>query len=416
MDAALTEELRNKVSPRNRNNKTVREENKKKIIEIVGKFEPTGIDTILNQSALSYPTVFSIVKELVTNGILEKSGYAASTGGRQAFLYTVCTNNNYVVGIHLYSEWFALTICDVKGRIICEKKEDALPTTYAEDKLAEILNERIGKTLVTVGLSFMRLAGICLTSPADPVTALSTPEINRVNIEKLAELLSEKTGVKTTDIHDAALLNFLERTNYALSGMKSYIHIVLEQELKITVYNKSTDQCEIMDTFDCLGHTTVVPDGLPCECGLKGCVLTYCNGIGLYEDYCKRRPTSDGAPVAFENMKHNGVFISMLMLARKKDTAAMHALDKALRILAIALANAAKTLGVYNIVLSGFFTSNDADYHHALEKYTKENIPALYAEKTKLISGMALLDDCSHGACLFLCNNLFPELDNQRFK
>ena len=72
------------------NNKIVRAQNLESIISLLWAHDPATVELLEEHSGLSYPTVFGIVKLLVEAGIAEKQGYATSTGGRKAHLYSIC--------------------------------------------------------------------------------------------------------------------------------------------------------------------------------------------------------------------------------------------------------------------------------------------------------------------------------------
>ena len=75
-----------KPGTRNQNNKSVRSRNIKRILLLVKDLEPVSLDTLVQKSSLTYPTVLGIIKQLEKDAHVENIAYAPTTGGRQAVL------------------------------------------------------------------------------------------------------------------------------------------------------------------------------------------------------------------------------------------------------------------------------------------------------------------------------------------
>jgi DNA-binding MarR family transcriptional regulator len=61
--------------------KVVKEANKFLVLSCIREYEPISQEQIVMRTRLSRPTVVNIVKELLEENLIEKSGYGESNGG-----------------------------------------------------------------------------------------------------------------------------------------------------------------------------------------------------------------------------------------------------------------------------------------------------------------------------------------------
>jgi glucokinase len=104
-----------------------------------------------------------------------------------------------------------------------------------------------------------------------------------------------------------------------------------------------------------LGHTQVVPDGLPCPCGRRGCLERYVSGSGLQgrlraalaegrQTVLRSRTRGDAAALTASHVEE---------AARAGDSFAREVWDDAVRYLTVALANYVTVVNPRVLVLGG---------------------------------------------------------------
>ncbi len=391
-------------SARAKNNKVVRTKNKRKILSLIHIRKQASIDMLVSASSLSYPTVFGIVKELTLQGVLEKQGYAPTTGGRQASYYSICANYYYTIGIHIYVKWISLTISTIKGGIVYEMQNTGDFHAVSDDDLVQKVSLMIDSAITATRIDKDKFIALKICSADQSPACLHISAYrglsSSVDMHHITTEIERTTGIRTNHVSEKVVLNFMERTNYVYSKLESFIHIVFEHGLELSVYRKSSDHADITELNGCFGHTTIIPDGAPCSCGCSGCIETYCNGRGLYGYYQSLIQDQNITIDSFEEMAEIGVFYTILHRCRMQDPFALQAMDYMLSLLGISIANLIKTLGIGTIVLSGFFTSSDSVLKDNLEQYIRDNFPKNCLQDVQVIIGMVSLEDCSYGACL----------------
>jgi predicted NBD/HSP70 family sugar kinase/predicted transcriptional regulator len=389
--------------PRSQNNKIVRKKNIQAMLRLIRKYEPVTTETLMTKSGLSYPTVFGIIKELLDDGVIEKQGYARSTGGRQPILYSICANYHYTMGIHIYTKWIGITISNISGGKVFESTEAKNTLDMKMEQVLAELKIRVQKASSDTSVPFDKLAGICISLPE----ALHDRLFGKASEQILGEMMECLTGADTTVVFDSAMLNFLELKKFAHSELVSYIHVSFSLSIGVTAYRNNEGRDSIIGTRGMFEHTIVVPGGVLCHCGKRGCLETYYNGPALYAQYAAECAARGIALPEYEKLAQKGLFRALLSRCMHSDDAAVTVIRGAISMLGVSLANLVMTLGIFHIMISGLFNSNDITFFNYLSDCVRSNLPDTEKDEVELLLGMALPEDCAYGGCLMLNQRYF---------
>ena len=149
-----------------------------------------------------------------------------------------------------------------------------------------------------------------------------------------------------------------------------------------------------------LEHIIVVPEGAPCRCGRRGCLQTYYDGAELWQYYCacRRDALDDGADPASPEPPEEPLRWLRLR-SQAGSLPARMAVRHALYYLSLAVANLIAATGVGELVLSGLFTSRDAELVRQLTAEIREKLPDAYRERLRLEIGFAQPENAAIGLC-----------------
>jgi hypothetical protein len=406
-----------KPGTRNQNNKSVRSRNIKRILLLVKDLEPVSLDTLVQKSSLTYPTVLGIIKQLEKDAHVENIAYAPTTGGRQAVLYGICGIARYVLALHLDGETVDITITNIRdGKIFHATEQvpqagashetppaaqEPSPTTTVEQhslapRIAAVVQDILRKTR----LELTSLVNICITYP----------EGTQLDMHALATHLGEYLHAPVEAVPDRTVLNYLERRSYHISSLHRYIFVLYDKELSLSVYRGPVETTDALAGRTYFGHMTMDIAGAACTCGNQGCLQSYMAGDGLLQAY---RTAVEQHGLQYRPMveRDSDLFHAVLAESYKGDKAARTAIDHAIRMLAVALANVIKIEGIATIVLSGVFTSTDIQYKRLLERYIAEYLPEDFPTAAVIILGTTSPGDCSYAACLMMNAQYFNQLN-----
>ncbi|MGC1679439.1 MAG: ROK family protein [Candidatus Binataceae bacterium] len=102
-----------------------------------------------------------------------------------------------------------------------------------------------------------------------------------------------------------------------------------------------------------LGHITVEPDGMPCDCGSRGCVEAYASSSGIRGLVARRLDARKAIPAKYLDADGNFSVRAMTVCARAHDPLALETFAEAGRYLGIAIAS---LLNIFNpdlVVIGG---------------------------------------------------------------
>ncbi|OHD30710.1 MAG: hypothetical protein A2Y31_05835 [Spirochaetes bacterium GWC2_52_13] len=388
-----------------RNNKLVRSGNTKRILLLVKELEPVSLDTLVQESALTYPTVLGIIKHLEKESHVEKIAYAPTTGGRQAVLFGICGIVRYVLALHLNGNDVDITITNIRDGKIFHATETIPAQAEVQDQtdkhqsIAHRLVPLVGEILKKTRLELSSLVKICVTYP----------EGTDIDPQLLSDELEGALKVPTSTIADRIVLNFLERRSYHISSLQRYVFILFERELSLSMYRGPCDAAEDLPHRTYFGHMTMDVTGSVCTCGKQGCLQSYVSGDGLLQAY-RDAAHQLGSTWNTALEQEDDLFHTVLAESYKGDKAARVAIDQAIRMLAVALANVIKIEGIATIVLSGVFTSTDVQFKRLLELYVAEYLPEDFPTAPVVILGTTSPSDCSYAACLMMNAQYFESL------
>lgn len=257
----------------------VRKINRHNIYTFIYEQKTTSKQAIVEALHLSLSTVTQNLKMLEEEGLICRSGYYESTGGRKAQTIEIVRDAQITLGIDILKDRVHLTAVDLYGEVTAKISRE-LPFsaddgyyrslgTLAEDLIRE--NDLDPKRLLGAGIA---IQGI-ITADG---TAVSYGQILNHTGLKLSDL-SRHIPCKSLLFHDSKAAARAE-----LWGRKNLVNAI------VLLLNQNMGGALILNRqiFDGLSmhgglieHMCIDPDGPNCYCGKKGCLETYCSADSL---------------------------------------------------------------------------------------------------------------------------------------
>jgi glucokinase len=187
--------------------------------------------------------------------------------------------------------------------------------------------------------------GACTPGLLDPLSgrvlyAANIPVLRNV---ALGALLSEKLDVNTHVENDANAASYGEYRYGAAAGWSSVFYLTVSTGIGGGYVDRNGVLRGALGYAADVGHTTVVPEGIDCPCGAKGCLEAYASGTAI----------ARAASAAYgEQVSTREVFER----AASSEPQAEAIIEEAALFTALGLANAAKTVDPEGLVLGGGVT------------------------------------------------------------
>lgn len=208
------------------------------------------------------------------------------------------------------------------------------------------------------------------------------PNLKWKGIIPIAQLFSERMGVKAMLTNDANAAALGEMIFGGAKNMKDFIFITLGTGLGSGIVANG----ELVYGHDScageIGHVIMFPDGRQCGCGRKGCLETYCSATGIkrtYADLLMSRHEKTNLADKVADAKY------IFERARKGDVVAIEAFDYTGKILGLALANSVAYTSPEAIFLFGGLALSDQFIFQPTIKSFEENLLHIYKNKIKIL-------------------------------
>lgn len=249
--------------------------NKKNILDYIYSQRKTTPHMIAKHLNLSRPTVAQILKELLEDNIIIQSGLAQSTGGRKANMYTFNYLKEVAIGLELLKDNFELVVSDLYGNMLKYEKF-SYPFSYT-DEYCDYVCDKVSRFIDSLELIFDQILGISIA-----LQGLISSDGTQVVYGKILnctgmriEEFSKRLPYPCVFNHDAESAANLELWHD--SSLKNAIFINIRDNLSgaVIINGKFFRGGQLKSgVFE---HMTLVPGGLPCYCGKKGCLNKYCS-------------------------------------------------------------------------------------------------------------------------------------------
>ena len=241
---------------------------------------------IAQQGQLSRSTVSEIVSEILPTGLVAEVGLGKSRGGRRPVLLEFQDDACVILGVEMGAAHVAAALTDLRGKVLAwEEREHPVRTDPRGTRalIAELTEAclqngaRNGRPLVGIG--------VALPSPFDPARPdeLSTVVLPAWEGRLGLESLGERYGVPLMVDNDANLGALAEHWWGAGRGVDDFAYIKVATGIGSghiiggEIYRGATGVAGE------IGHMAIDPNGKPCICGLRGCLVTLIGTPALLE-------------------------------------------------------------------------------------------------------------------------------------
>ncbi|WP_193774454.1 ROK family protein [Vallitalea guaymasensis] len=258
------------------NHKDMNSNNKYVLLKDIITKGPISRIELSKTTGLSKMTVTAIVNEYIKKNIIWECSEAKSTGGRKRTNLDVSNDSLLTMGIYIGRDFLQVGIINLKGQIL-QTENISLKEIKSNEMLIDsifmlsdkLIQSRYKDNIWGIGIS---CAGPLLVSDG---IILNPPDFNNVHELNIVEILKDRYNLPVylqNDMCVAALAEVYfgenrEIDNFIYIGISSGIGggVIINKKL----FTGSSGLAGI------IGHSIVEMNGIPCECGQRGCLEKY---------------------------------------------------------------------------------------------------------------------------------------------
>ena len=333
------------MSEKGLTNISLKKINKSKVYQYIYRKKKTSKQQIVQELQMGLSTVSQNLNLLEQEGLIEKNGFFASTGGRKANAIQIVSDFKISIGIGILKGMFHITAVDLYGNAFYTDTI-LLPYSDTPDYYKQV-TDTVKEFLSSHQYDHDKVLGISIATQGitslDHTTVLYGDIMNNVGmkLDDFSRYLPYPCYLE----HDSKSAAFLELWNHP--ELDSAVVFLLNRNLGgAIITNHQIHQGRSMHSGT-IEHICVNPDGPLCYCGNRGCLETYCSANSLE--------------------RASGMTIKEFfpLLREKKSPQLIQIWEDYLKHLAFAMKNLNLVIDA-PIIISGYlapyFTEDDTDY------------------------------------------------------
>ena len=294
------------------------------------------------------------------------------------------------VGVDVGGNKIAVALGTCDGRILAEAKMETRPEAGPANAF-ERISEWIDRQARDNSLAPQAI-GVGVPGLVDPQAGVIEFLPNLPSHWygfRAVDFLRESTGKPAFLLNDARLATLGEFTFGADSGTADMLIVtigtgiggglILDGRLRLGLHGGAGE----------VGHQTILPDGLPCTCGNRGCLETLINGRSLSAEGVSLAE-SGAAPHLAEIVHGDWSRVTpkeMCLAVERGDQAVLAVIERAAKYLGIGIANAITITAVKQVVLCGGVA--------ALGDLLLEPVRAIVRERVRMFPSDGIRIRCS---------------------
>jgi predicted NBD/HSP70 family sugar kinase len=254
-----------------------RSHNRRVVLDVVRQLGPVGRMEISRHAHLSTQAVSNIVEELVTDGLLIKTGRLRAGRGLPPIQFAVNPDGGMTAGIEIAADHITTLLVDIGGRVRAQRTlpiqrndpEMVLPLIKAEIEAAQAqLKPPVPQLLG---------AGVVMPGPfnVEGMTSVGTTTLSGwLDFDAVAGI-GQALGLSITLENDATAAAVGERLHGAAKDLKNFCLIYFGQGLGLGIMIDGRPYRGANGNAGEIGHVMVEKDGRLCSCSQHGCLEAY---------------------------------------------------------------------------------------------------------------------------------------------
>ncbi len=292
-----------------------------------------------------------------------------------------------VIGIDVGGQSSKLGVVNDKGEILAQCVVSSL-----QDSLSDYLNDLTGA--IRGLMSKAEVKGIGIGAPNANYyngTIEFAPNLRwtyvdgKPTVVEFARLISEKTGLPVTLTNDANAAAMGEMAYGVAKGMKNFIMLTLGTGVGSGIVIDGRMVYGHDGFAGELGHVCAVPGGRKCNCGLDGCLETYCSAIGVART-AREMLAGDSRNSLLRQLESSAISSKDVYDAAKQgDAIALEIFQFTGQLLGRAMADFVKFSAPESIILFGGLTKSKEFFHEAMERTMNASLLKIWQNKVRIL-------------------------------
>lgn len=378
------------------------------VFEVIRERGPVSLREIQEVTGLSRATVTEVLGQLRARGGVESDtgrSEVRSGTGRPPNLYSVNRDLAAVVGIQFEHASVRAGLADL-GLGLAERRTRAIPVSGDLPTALDVAAGMVEEMIAAADVPRDRVLGaaIALPAPVDRTrgTVLATTILPSWEGRRPAAELEQRLQIPVDLDNDGALAGYGEVMAGAAQGCRHAVYVKASAGIGCGIVIDGRIYHGAYGSAGELAHVVIAPEGAPCFCGQRGCLLTVAGGQAIVD-------ALEAAPIMYADRQRESHEADLdqrlrkiVEWARGGDLTCQRVLHDAVGHIAAALVNVCTLLNPERIVFGGTLSlAGEAYFERLREVVTRDTralspqsvtiVPPALGEWAEVVGAMALV-------------------------
>jgi predicted NBD/HSP70 family sugar kinase len=335
-------------------NETVRDINRRIVLNLVRKHQPISRATLARRSGLQRSTVSAITEQLITERwVIEGAVGSAPRGRRPTFLH-LNSDRAALIGVDIRASTTTVAVAGMDGHFVAQ---ESIPTGRDPQEFISRLSRRICDLMHAHPRSSYEGIGISIPGRLEPVTrkVVFAPKLGWDGVN-LKQQLETATGVpvELENTANACALAELWSGRHG-EGVSNLVAVNISDDVGVGMIVNGQLIHGSTGMAGEFGHVPVVAKGPLCYCGNRGCWETMASNSAT-EAYYAETHASRRTGVGSKSDKATLSFEDILRLCEQNDEQACRAVHQTAHYMGLGMAMLINGLAPDVLVIVGEIT------------------------------------------------------------
>jgi N-acetylglucosamine repressor len=241
-----------------------------------------SLSEISKRTGISLPMISKLVTEMKTDHLVDtEEGARVERVGRPPIIAHLNGNAGYVVGVDLGRRTTNIVLLNLEQRIILEKHIPSFPLGH-DPKIINWITDQINHSIDEAVVQKQKLLGIGLSIPGIVRGREGTSETYlNFGDKSVRQMLAEQFQKPVHIEHDAKAMALGEWWFGAAKNLSNVLVLNIGWGLGLGILIDGKIYYGRDGFAGEFGHIQIIPDGILCRCGKRGCLETVASGMAI---------------------------------------------------------------------------------------------------------------------------------------
>jgi len=252
----------------------VKQDNMSVLLQQIWEQESISRVELVTLTRLTSGTVTNLTQELIQLGLIRESATSSSALGRKRVMLKYNTEHFMIIGVDISRTSYGLILTDLAGQII-KSVEGNTVGIHQPEKIIDLIAPHIQSMIsyaATKGMPIIGL-GVSIPGPLDRKagTLLTPPNFPGWENFPIISTLEKRFGLRVFAEDDARASVLAERWYGLGRNVQNSLFITMGMGIGGGVITKGELVEGANGLYGQVGHITLIPNGILCDCGNRGC-------------------------------------------------------------------------------------------------------------------------------------------------